>query len=84
MFSFRPEQTDEIVKSLTEVTAAELSGRRIRPAGTPWWPKLLEGQLEAKPLGESGLAFYKHDDRGRVFLALDRQKGRGFFWSGAG
>lgn len=72
--------TEEVVSlrgALSVVTPNEVSSRRVRRPGVSWWPEVLAGALDLKAIEGAGLELYKS---GFILVAIDKQRGRAFFY----
>jgi hypothetical protein len=86
-FEFSPPDSEDLRKNLQAVDTLPTSVTRILSPGVPWWPTVLEGDLDLKKVNGAGLELYKVvrpnvvASRSEIILfAMDWTKGRGFFY----
>jgi hypothetical protein len=69
--------------ALTRVEASKLNGHAVRSPRASWWPETLTGNLDSGVLQKNGLELYSAPPPSEFWIAIDRNGGRGFFWSGS-
>jgi hypothetical protein len=76
-------QTSELASSLTltRVDASKINGHAVRSPRANWWPGMLTGNLDGRVLENSGVELYSTPAPFAFWIAIDRNGGRGFFWS---
>lgn len=66
---------------LTRVEASRIDGHPVRSPSVGWWPRELSGDLSARSLQEQGFELYSTPAPNGFWIAVNRARGRGFFWS---
>jgi hypothetical protein len=69
--------------TLRRVEASKITGHAVRSPRVSWWPEMLTGNLDGRVLEQHGFEFYSTLAPFEFWIAIDRNRGRGFFWSGA-
>ena len=69
--------------TLTRVEASQITGQTIRSPRAGWWPEILTGKLDGRALEQRGFEVYATAAPPEFWIAIDRNGGRGFFWSNA-
>jgi hypothetical protein len=72
--------TEALQVALTEIAVSSLAGQEVRPPNVSWWPPVLTGRLGELELRATGFRFYKTQQNGTVFFAINGQKNEAFFW----
>jgi hypothetical protein len=67
--------------TLTRVQASSVTGHSVRSPSASWWPEILTGNLDGRTLEQRGFKFYSTPAPFEFWIAIDRNGGRGFFWS---
>jgi len=85
-FEFLPTDSQKPLKSLKSLDALPPPVKDIRSPHVPWWPSVLEGNLDVEKIHKAGLKLFIVErpansvDMGIYLFALDLSKGRGFFY----
>ena len=79
-FSFAASSTETLRSALNEIEAPSLAGHEVRSPNTEWWPPVLTGRLKEQELRASRFKFYKVQQNGPLFFAVDWEKKEAFFW----
>lgn len=66
---------------LTRVDADKMNGHMVRSPRASWWPEALTGNVDSRVLEKNGLELYSTPAPFEFWIAIDRNGGRGFFWS---
>lgn len=77
-FSFGTSDHGSAIKLLDP---SKINGRTVRSPSVDWWPRVLTGRLDGRVLEKNGLELYSTPPPHAFWIALDRNRGRGFFWS---
>jgi hypothetical protein len=79
-FLFSASKAESIRSALNEIDISSLAGQEVRSPKVNWWPSVLSGRLSDHELRATGFKFYKVQQNGVVFFAVDWQKKEAFFW----
>jgi hypothetical protein len=86
-FEFVPTDSQNLFKNLKQVEAPPPSVRHVPSPGVSWWPPVVVGNLDIEKIHKAGLDLFVVERPAtsittEVWLfAIDRSKGRGFFFS---
>jgi hypothetical protein len=86
-FEFLPVEADTLRSSLRSVDVLPSEVKRVVNPGKPWWPGVLAGSLDIEKIQRAGLELSiqivpdTHVSNAIFLFAVDRTKGRGFFYS---
>jgi hypothetical protein len=89
-FEFSAADSQHLRQSIVEVDVLAPSLREIDGPGVPWWPKFLEGQLNAAQIRQHGFVLYVATEPSIgsntriVLLVLNWESGTGYFYRAAG
>lgn len=79
--TFRLSASEHSSISLTRVDESKITGQAVRSPRTSWWPEMLTGKLNGPALEQRGFEFYSAPAAPFEFwIAIERDKGQGFFW----
>jgi hypothetical protein len=67
--------------TLTRVEASKINGHAVKSPRARWWPEALTGNLDSRVLEKNGFQLYSTPAPFEFWIAIDRNGGRGFFWS---
>ncbi|HTQ62345.1 MAG TPA: hypothetical protein VMI32_19115 [Candidatus Solibacter sp.] len=85
-FEFLPTDSQNLLKNLKSLDALPPPMKGVRSPRVPWWPSVLEGNLEVEKIHNAGFQLFVVErpanavDTGIYLFALDFSKGRGFFY----
>lgn len=85
-FEFAPADANQLRKFLKPVDTLPPSLTNVPRPGTPWWPSVLEGNLEAKRIRDAGFQLYMVEEPATAstttleMFAIDWTKGHGFLY----
>ena len=84
-FEFSPNDSQRLVKNLTNLEALPPSVKHVQRSGMSWWPAVLRGDLDLSKIHEAGFKVYFFEEptpvgSDVVLFALDWTNGRGFFY----
>jgi len=91
-FEFDPADAGNLRRNLKSLDSLASSIGRVTSPDVPWWPKLLQGNLDVRKIQDSGLKLYtvsrpiSQVETETLLVAIDGPKGRGYFtdtWSGS-
>ena len=67
--------------TLARVETSTINGHSVRSPRANWWPEKLSGNLNGGVLEKDGFEVYATPAPFEFWIAVDRNQGRGFFWS---
>jgi hypothetical protein len=67
--------------TLAPVETSKISGHSVRSPRASWWPARLSGNLDGRVLEKDGFEVYATPAPFEFWIAVDRNRGRGFFWA---
>ena len=79
-FLFPASKGETLRAALNEIDTSSLAGQEVRSPKVNWWPSVLSGQLSDQGLRATGFTFYKVQQNGVMFFAVDWRKNEAFFW----
>lgn len=85
-FEFSPDDSESLRNVLTPLGALPLSLKKVPAVGKPWWPTVLEGDLDVGKIHNRGLELYMFRQpatslaTASELFAVNWSKGQGFFY----
>ena len=85
-FEFSPDDSQRLMKNLTNLDALPPSVKHVQRSGVSWWPAMLNGNLELRKIHEAGFKVYSVEEPGTpgetdaLLFAIDWTNGRGFLY----
>jgi hypothetical protein len=86
-FEFVATDTQNILKNLSRVSVPPPAVKYVPSPGVSWWPRALNGELDSETIHNAGFELFVAERPAtsatkEIWLfAIDRSKGRGFFYS---
>jgi hypothetical protein len=85
VFEFSPNDSQRLMKNLTNLDALPPSVKDVPRSGVSWWPAMLKGNLDVEKIHRAGFTLYVVEEPGPpntdiLLFAIDWTNGRGLFF----
>ena len=77
VFKLAAPEATTLRETLAPLKQSDLSARTVRAPGVEWWPRVLEGKLDAAAIEKAGMKVYTS---GPLLFALEADERRGFMY----